>query len=135
MPKTKQRKVPSYRLHKPTKQALVTLDGREIYLGLHGTSASRERYDQLIAEWLANGRSPHVSTLWRWARRGVNGVKLTYRRYGRRIVTSLPACEKFSLELAAADCEPKPSSAGSPSTPNHNKALAAAEAELEAAGI
>jgi len=56
MPKTKQRKVPSYQLHKPTKQALVTLDGRDIYLGQHDTPASHELYDQLIAEWLANSR-------------------------------------------------------------------------------
>jgi integrase len=31
-----------------------------IYLGKHGTPASRERYDQLIAEWLANDRQSPV---------------------------------------------------------------------------
>ncbi len=50
------RKIPSYRLHKPTGQAVVTLCGRDIYLGQHGVPASRERYDRLIAKWLANNR-------------------------------------------------------------------------------
>ena len=47
---------PSYRLHKPTGQAVVRIDGRDCYLGRHGTEASRARYDRLISEWLANGR-------------------------------------------------------------------------------
>ena len=49
-------RTPSYRLHKPTGQAAVTLNGRVHYLGRHGSAASRERYDALIAEWLAGGR-------------------------------------------------------------------------------
>ncbi len=49
-------RTPSYRLHKPTGQAAVTLNGRAHYLGRHGSPASRERYDALIAEWLAGGR-------------------------------------------------------------------------------
>jgi integrase len=36
----------------------VTLNGRDVYLGKHGTEASRARYDEVIAEWLANGRKP-----------------------------------------------------------------------------
>ncbi len=50
-------RTPSYRLHKPTAQDLVTLNGRDSYLGRHGTHQSRADYDRLIAEWLANGRS------------------------------------------------------------------------------
>jgi len=49
-------RTPSYRLHKPTGQAVVTLDGRDFYLGRFGSTASRAEYDQLVAEWLANGR-------------------------------------------------------------------------------
>lgn len=49
-------RTPSYRLHKPTGQAVVTLDGRDVYLGVHGTPASRKAYDRAVAEWLANGR-------------------------------------------------------------------------------
>ena len=49
-------RTPSYRLHKPSGRAVVTLDGKDFYLGPHGSQASRDEYDRLIAEWLANGR-------------------------------------------------------------------------------
>jgi integrase len=55
---TRPRKIPSYRLHKPTGQAVVRLDGRDCYLGKHGSEASQESYRRLIAEWLTNGRQP-----------------------------------------------------------------------------
>lgn len=54
MPKPK--RVPSYRLHKPSAQAVVDLNGESYYLGEHGTEHSKAKYDRLIAEWLANGR-------------------------------------------------------------------------------
>lgn len=47
------RRIPSYRHHKPTGQAVVTLDGKDHSLGPHGTPASRAVYDKLVAEWLA----------------------------------------------------------------------------------
>lgn len=50
-------RVPSYRWHKPTGQAVVTLNGRDVYLGKYATKASRAEYDRLIGEWLAGGRS------------------------------------------------------------------------------
>jgi integrase len=49
-------RIPSYRLHKPTGQAVVTLNGRDYYLGGHNTAASRDEYNRLVAEWLAGGR-------------------------------------------------------------------------------
>src|SRR5262245_22025624 len=49
-------RTPTYRLHRPTGQAVVTLNGRDHYLGRHGTPESRAEYDRLLAEWLANGR-------------------------------------------------------------------------------
>ena len=52
---TKARQIPSYRLHKPTVQAVVRLNGRDYYLGKHGTEASQEAYRRLIAEWLTTG--------------------------------------------------------------------------------
>jgi hypothetical protein len=48
--------LPKYRKHKATGQAIVTLSGNDIYLGPHGTKASKLEYDRLIGEWLANGR-------------------------------------------------------------------------------
>ncbi len=53
---SKPKRVPSYRLHKPSGQAVVELNGESFYLGLHGTEHSKVKYDRLIAEWLANGR-------------------------------------------------------------------------------
>ena len=48
--------MPSYRQHKPSGQAVVTISGRDIYLGKWNTKASRAEYDRLIGEWLAAGR-------------------------------------------------------------------------------
>lgn len=56
MPGTSSLRVPSYRRHKPTGQAVVTFNGQDIYLGKWNTAASRAEYDRLIAEFLANGR-------------------------------------------------------------------------------
>lgn len=50
-------KVPSYRRHKPSGQAVVTLDGKDIYLGRWDTQASHDAYERVVGEWLANGRS------------------------------------------------------------------------------
>jgi integrase len=53
--------VPSYRLHRQSGQAVVTLpDGRggrrDALLGPHGTPESRQEYLRVLAEWEANGR-------------------------------------------------------------------------------
>ena len=50
-----------------------------------------------------NGRKPAVSTLWRWCRRGLRGVRLEYLRIGRNIVTSPQALHRFFAALAEAD--------------------------------
>jgi len=39
---------PKYRKHWASGQAIVTLDGRDFYLGPHGTRASRREYDRLV---------------------------------------------------------------------------------------
>ena len=46
--------IPSYRLHKPTGQAIVSLRGKIFYLGKWKSKASREEYQRLIADYLAN---------------------------------------------------------------------------------
>ena len=45
---------PSYRLHKATGQAIVSLDGKMFYLGKYKSKESRAKYEELIAEYLAN---------------------------------------------------------------------------------
>ena len=57
MSHTPHTKAPSYRRHKATGQAIVTLDGQMFYLGPHGSEVSKRQYDRLIAEWLNNGRT------------------------------------------------------------------------------
>src|SRR5262245_59796757 len=59
---------PSLRRHKPSKQGVVTLNGRDHYLGPWPDSQKqapqpvRDAYDTLVAEWLANGRRPTDAT-------------------------------------------------------------------------
>lgn len=49
-------RIPKYRLHKPSGLAAVRLNGRDVYLGQHGTAESRAQYDAVIADWLAGRR-------------------------------------------------------------------------------
>jgi integrase len=75
---------PSYRCHKATGQAVVTLNGRDFYLGKYGSHPSKIEYDRVIAKWLVNGRRlpagnettiGHVIALfWPW-------VEQHYRRH------------------------------------------------------
>src|SRR5512147_1010980 len=46
---------PSYRRHKATGQAVVTLDGKDHYLGPWQSVASKAEYQRLIREWNAAG--------------------------------------------------------------------------------
>src|SRR6516165_6312695 len=55
------RKPPSYRLHKSSGQAIVTLsDGLgaryDVLLGKYGTAESRAEYARVVSEWETNGR-------------------------------------------------------------------------------
>jgi hypothetical protein len=56
MPRPKSWK-PGHLLHKSSGRAYVVLDGGPpIYLGKYGTQESRDKYDQIIGEWIARGR-------------------------------------------------------------------------------
>ena len=50
-------RVPGYRLHRPSGRAVVTLNGKDYYLGPHGSKESRAAYDRKIAEYLATGQA------------------------------------------------------------------------------
>jgi integrase len=47
---------PQYRHHKASGQAVVTLNGHDVYLGPYGTGASKREYDRVLGEYLARGR-------------------------------------------------------------------------------
>tara|TARA_R110002049_G_scaffold305056_1_gene500975 strand:+ start:9914 stop:10165 length:252 start_codon:yes stop_codon:yes gene_type:complete len=46
---------PSYRLHRASGNAVVTVDGRDHYLGKYDTPESLEKYARLIAERAVTG--------------------------------------------------------------------------------
>jgi integrase len=56
MPRLKENQLPSYRLHKQSGQAIVTLSGRDVLLGKHGSADSKAEYQRVISEWLAGNR-------------------------------------------------------------------------------
>jgi hypothetical protein len=87
-----------------------------------------------------HGKRLHPSTLWRWARKGIRGVRLDYARLGRSIVTTRAALADFATRLAAADtAPPAPTPPQSPrqrprSEARRTEDVARAEARLRKAG-
>ncbi|HOW70911.1 MAG TPA: recombinase XerD, partial [Phycisphaerae bacterium] len=95
------RQHPSYRLHKPSGQAVLTLDGEDHYLGKYGTAESRAEYDRLLALWLVNGRrlpqpggsSPDLT---------VDELIVAYWEFARRyyVKNGRPTDEQAGIRLA-----------------------------------
>jgi hypothetical protein len=52
---TRTPRVPKYRRHNPSGQAVVTLSRQDFYLGRYGTRQSKAEYRRLVGEWLAGG--------------------------------------------------------------------------------
>jgi integrase len=52
----RKRRIPSLCRHKATGQAVVRLDGKDVYCGRHGTEEAQQEYERVIAEWLIAGR-------------------------------------------------------------------------------
>jgi integrase len=101
MPRLSASSVPKYRKHRASGQAVVTLGGRDHYLGPHGSKVSRLEYDRLVYEWLAAGRrieqpaqsvtvAEVVAAYWAWAQKH-------YRRAGRP--TGSAEAQKPALRL------------------------------------
>ncbi|HJN11273.1 MAG TPA: site-specific integrase, partial [Pirellulaceae bacterium] len=94
-------RVPSYRRHKPTGQAVVTIDGRDFYLGTWNTKASKVEYDRLIAEWIANGRQLRSTIADTTVVEIINGYRKFAESYYRKNgeVTREFGCIKEALKL------------------------------------
>jgi len=93
MPNRKRK--PSYLLHRPTDQARVRIGGRDHYLGKYGSPESRERYDDLIAEWFAKGDvSNYRLTVDDLAILFLERAESYYRKDGE------PTSEVYSIRLA-----------------------------------
>lgn len=80
-------RIPKYRLHKSWGLGVVTLGGKDVYLGKYGTPESQAEYRRVIAEWLACGResaaqiaSPSASTP---ASIAINELVLSYLRFAK----------------------------------------------------
>ena len=56
-------KTAPYQLHRATKQAKVRLNRKDHYLGCFDSPESRERYDDLLAEWLEKNSDQRRTTL------------------------------------------------------------------------
>ncbi len=76
---------------------------------------------------------PHISTLWRWHRHGVAGVRLETVVIGGKRYTSRQALQRFIEATTAAHDGPPP--AGSSPDRKRRAAIARAERELDKAGI
>jgi integrase len=48
-------RVPALRHHRPSGRAVVTLDGKDYYLGRYGSQESKAEYQRLLAEFLSGG--------------------------------------------------------------------------------
>jgi len=95
------------------------------------------------AKWCPpiDGRRPHVSTLWRWCRKGLRGVQLEYVRLGHRVCTSKEALTRFAQRLVERDHDcsrldpplsPPPTR---PSDQRRQRDIQRAEARLREAGF
>jgi integrase len=87
-------RIPSYRRHRASGQAVVTLNGVDHYLGAYGTAASRSEYDRLTSEWLTRGRQLPTQ-------HGADPlVKELILGYYNHCVATMPAVEVEKVTLA-----------------------------------
>ena len=96
-------RTPSYRLHKPTGQAVVSLNGKDFYLGRFGSPGSRAEYDRLIIEWITNGRRLPTPVSGAGSDLTVNELLLAYLAFAdgyyvkRGEPTTEPACIRQTI--------------------------------------
>src|SRR5262245_43607198 len=116
--------IPSYRLHKQSGQAVVTLpDGlggrRDVLLGAYGTPASRAEYARVLAEWEANGRrlpqaqagadltvNEMILRFWRWAEQHYRDAEGNLGRELENLKDALKPLRRLYGHAAAADFGP-----------------------------
>lgn len=96
--------IPSYRFHKARGCAVVTIDGKDHYLGSFESRESRDKYDRLIAEWLERGRcspGPILGTVQGVSGPGVtiNQLILSYWHHSQEFYCSSPS-ELVKIKLA-----------------------------------
>jgi plasmid stabilization system protein ParE len=73
--------IPSYRYHKARDCAVVTIAGRNYYLGTYGNDASREKYHRLLAEHFDDQLQPRSAGTDGGAPLTVNELILAYWKH------------------------------------------------------
>src|SRR3954447_10680650 len=98
---TRTPRTPRYRLHKPSGLAVVTLDGRDFYLGRHGSEESHAEFNRLVAEWLTRTRQV-ASAPGRAADLTINELLLAYLRHADTYYrkNGKPTTEPANIKLA-----------------------------------
>lgn len=90
--------------HKPTGQARVRIDGRDIYLGKYGTPAARRRYQKIIRDLVAGGigdlNGRPFETVAELVADYMVHVRQRYRKHGRP--TSEVHAQKTALRFLLA---------------------------------
>ena len=89
-----------------------------------------------------DGRRPHASTVWRWCRKGLRGVRLEHTRLGHRVVTSAEALQRFTDSLAELDANqpdtrdrPVPTEVPRPKPQCRARSIEKAKKKLRSVGI
>jgi len=101
MPRTN--RPPAYRHQKARDCAVVTIHGKNHYLGRYASPESHERYGRLIAQWQANGGQPSASELpTSLAEISVNEVILRFLEYasGYYLKNGQPTGELSNISYA-----------------------------------
>jgi integrase len=91
--------VPKYRKHRASGQAIVTISGRDYYLGPHGSKASRIEYDRLITEWLVSGRSGTFGSA--AGELSIAELLVAYLKYAKKYYGTEPNSEYFHFRRIA----------------------------------
>jgi integrase len=102
----KPQKNPAYRLHRQSGQAIVTLpDGlggrHDVLLGLYESQESKDKYNRVLGEWIANGRRL-VQPKQAEASLTINQVMLAYWRHAESyyVKDGKPTSEQHAIRLA-----------------------------------
>lgn len=100
-----------------------------------------ERLDEQVmtfveaAGWLERrfGRRPNVATIWRWAIKGIRGVRLRTISLGRYRYTTAGALERFIDQTSTASTEPNATPDASRQATSDKQATRFTDRELAAA--
>jgi len=89
-------RIPSLRHHKPSRQAVVTLNSRDHYCGPWGSNKAQVEYQRLVGEWLASGGAPRVTD-----REAITVAELVlaYRKFAATYYAA-PSTEGTQIRLA-----------------------------------